>query len=100
MTNKKTLLIIATLVAVAAVQFWITGTNASQMNGQSLQQSIPILAFERAVIDVVEPNAGETAAITLNVMISSAPEQAEGAQVMAKTANGNALAGVDYLPLS
>ncbi|MFN2141985.1 MAG: hypothetical protein ACK2U5_15980, partial [Candidatus Promineifilaceae bacterium] len=78
MTNKKTLLIIATLVAVAAVQFWITGTNASQMNGQSLQQSIPILAFERAVIDVVEPNAGETAAITLNVMISSAPEQAEG----------------------
>lgn len=97
MAHKKNLLISIILVAFISNHFWIPRTNASQLSAVPRQQNSPIFAFLRASVWLIEPDQGETAAVTLDVGISQAPEPGEEAKVTYVTANGNAIGGVDYV---
>lgn len=68
-----------------------------QVQAAPLQQTFPTVSFDRtSVVTVTEPDAGETAKETINVKISTAPADGEEAKVTYKSANGSAIAGVDY----
>lgn len=97
MPPKKALPLLTTLIAVVSIYFWRSEPQASQANAVPLQQNTPIVAFNRASTSVIEPDSGETISITLDVLISDAPEHGEAAKVTYSTANGMAVAGVDYI---
>lgn len=98
--RKKALLIVTILIAVVLLQFWSSDPAANKAIADPLQQNPPNVSFLRASIIVLEPDAGETETITLNVRITNAPAQGEEVEVTVLSANGSALAGVDYLPAS
>lgn len=98
MSQKKSLIVINILIVITAVQFWSRKPDAGKANADPLQQDAPILSFDRALVYVVEPEAGEIEILTLRVVISSAPEQGEEAKVTYRSANASAIAGVDFVP--
>jgi hypothetical protein len=100
MSHKKILLIITLLIAGVSIAFWSSDSAANKAAADPLQQNTPLVSFDRASINVVEPDAGETETITLNVAITTAPQRGEKVQVTARSANGNAIAGADYQPVS
>jgi hypothetical protein len=100
MAHKTTLTAITILIALAAMQLWGSRPAVSQEAAHSVQQDPPTLTFDRPLINVVEPDAGEVIIITLYVRISKAPEEGEEAKVTYKSVNGNAIAGEDYVPVA
>lgn len=72
----------------------------SQVQAAPLQQNLPTVSFVRTSVNITEPDQGETVTETINVEISTAPESGKEAEVTAKSANGSAVAGVDYLPVA
>ena len=100
MSHKVTLPVITILIAAVCMQFWSREPAASKVNAQADQQSSPVVSFDRAVVNVTEPDTGENLILTLNVVISEAPEQGVKTGVRVQSANGNALAGMDYEPVS
>ena len=102
MAHRKTLAVITILILIAllTIQPWRSAPAASQAHTEFVQQDPPTVFFERASLNVVEPDAGEDTMITIGVRVSQAPAQGEAVQVTVKSANGNALAGEDYLPVS
>jgi hypothetical protein len=99
-SRKITIPAITILIAIVSLQFCSRDPSASEVNAVTLQQDLPRVSFDRASINVVEPDAGEKEILTLNVVISGAPEQGTETRVTALTANGNAIAGVDFEAIS
>lgn len=95
MSDKLVLPLLTILIAVGSIFFASNEPDENQAYAVPLQEDTPTVAFSRASIGVIEPDYGDTISITLDVMIRNGPEQGE-AQVTYSTANGNALAGVDY----
>jgi hypothetical protein len=100
MSPKRTLLLISILTASIAIHFWSTEPDPGQANAAALLDDAPLVAFDRATINVVEADAGENEILTVQVVISRAPEQEEEVQVKVLGANGSAIAGVDFEALS
>lgn len=62
-----------------------------------LQQTLPVVSFDRASDEVIEPDNSDTTTITINVKINVAPADNREVTVSYATANGSATAGVDYV---
>jgi hypothetical protein len=73
---------------------------AIKVQAAPLQQNLPTISFGATSITIVEPDAGETETETIQVRISTAPDEGEAARVTYKSVNGSAIAGEDYLPVA
>ncbi len=87
------------VLAVTAVSFSSTTWNpaASQIaQAAPMQQTQPVISFEKPADNIIEPDNGEDSEITIKVKINVAPEAGQEAKVNYSTTNGTAIAGVDY----
>ncbi|MFN2138822.1 MAG: Calx-beta domain-containing protein [Candidatus Promineifilaceae bacterium] len=93
------LLLVITLLFTAQGQF-APEPAVESAAAAPLQQTVPTVSFNRAAINVTEPDSGETETLEISVIIGSAPAQGSAATVSYATANGSATAGVDYTSTS
>lgn len=106
MTARRSFLfvIIITVSLLLTVQGHFDSRNTESpeilVQAAPLQQNFPTVSFARTTVNVNEPDQGETATVTLQVEISTAPESGEEAKVSAKSQNGSAIGGVDYVTVA
>lgn len=102
--TRAFLLLIGIVLALLAL-LSRTGSNTSslgivEVQAAPLQQTTPVVSFDRASDEVIEPDNSDTKTITINVKINVAPANNRAAKVAYSTANGSATAGVDYIAAS
>ncbi len=69
----------------------------AEVQAAPLQQTLPVVSFDRASDEVIEPDNSDTKTFTVNVKINVAPANNREVKVTYATANGSATAGVDYV---
>jgi hypothetical protein len=99
--NARRLLFIFLQIFIVALLLAVqshtgTGVSGEIVQAAPLQQNLPTVSFDRATINVTEPDAGETEDLTITVVISASPDSGEEVTVRYQSANGSAIAGVDY----